>query len=210
MYAAEQDDVSTQGARTPDALETAATLLAQALEGAEALTEALERAELDSAPRLDHAAALLDEAADRHQRVGEHLKSLVEALGRARDRQLESASRLSARGAHLRAARESHEALSERFAALGAEARELDALLAGVLARRGKSDGAAVLEALDEALAKMSGVLQPARAVSSTAKAQGFGDLEREAARLGEQLAAAQEQLEQVRARLAAPSDPSR
>ncbi len=184
----------------PSLRESAAGLDAE-LEKFEALTRVVVHTALESHENLDLAADALRQAADSHERFGEHLKALIHAVERARDRQHHSATALNARGEELRKRREELGDLRERFAKLGEQARQLNGLVQWAGPNE-QPDRGEMLERVGAARTRIVKVIEGARELALLARAARALDLASEAESLEKQLESARRGLDELRDRL--------
>lgn len=178
--------------QAPDeaALVRAARELCEVIERVERLTDRAGEVKVSSRKRLTRAGELLDTAAQAHRDFGATLGALIEAVGGLRDRQNRSAEILSAVAQVVDQRRRECERLEQRFAALGEAAATIGAELAeaGAIDRDGGG-----IERLQAALpgirVKLADTLEQAATLTADARAADFGDLEKQAHAVRQQLA---------------------
>src|SRR2546425_7759575 len=110
-------------------LGAAAAALEAELRRFEQVAELAARLELKSQKNLERAARAAQDATEAQARVAERVRALVEEIGRARQRQESQAAQLEERARQIRSRRALLDALLARFASLGNEAAEVNALL---------------------------------------------------------------------------------
>src|SRR2546423_10987161 len=103
-------------------LGAAAAALEAELRRFEQVAELAARLELKSQKNLERAARAAQDAAEAQGRVGERVRTLVEEIARARERQEDQAKQLELRTPQIQARRERLDALPAPFARLGDEA----------------------------------------------------------------------------------------
>jgi chromosome segregation ATPase len=113
---------------TPKLVQAAEHLEAD-LSSFESLTARVTRMELTTHEEIRKAADILQKAADAHGSFVVHLRELIEAIDDLRSRQNASATRLSDCAGELDQRRLSYEALEQRFADLGTQAKEINELI---------------------------------------------------------------------------------
>src|SRR5712671_4325014 len=110
-------------------LGAAAAALEAELRRFEQVTDLAARLELKSQKNLERAAQAARDAADAQGRVADRVRALVEQIAHARQRQEAQAAQLEERARLIQSRRELLDALLARFARLGDEASEVNALL---------------------------------------------------------------------------------
>jgi chromosome segregation ATPase len=187
--------------QAPDeaALIRAARELCEAIERVERLTDRAGEVKVSSRKRLTRAGELLDTAAQAHRDFGGKLGALIEAVGGLRDRQNRSAETLSALAQEVDGRRRECEALEQRFAALG----EAAGAIGTELAEAGAIDqDAGGIERLQAALpgirVRLADALDQAASLTADAHAADFGDLEKQAHAVRQQLASLLDKLGQA------------
>jgi predicted urease superfamily metal-dependent hydrolase len=165
---------------------------AAALEGElrkfEQLADLATRLELKSQKNLERAARAAEEAADAQGRVAERVRALVEEIARARGRQESQARQLEERALEIGARREKLDALLARFAQLGNDAAEVNALL-----KQG--------ERVEEAEERLGRVADAAAELLRDAEQEGFEDAARQAESVRQQSLSARNKLKLLRER---------
>lgn len=182
-------------------LEAAASKMRQELERFERITEQLARGPANSQKTIDRGIEMVNEAADSHERFSGHLKSLIDAVANARDRQAASAETLRVRTKELVERRDTFVDVQKRFLVLGEEAKGLNAMVLELasVSIEGDQDAKALVEKLDEALEKMSSVHDRAKELMAVSKTEGLQDLEREADSLAQRVGSARNKMELLR-----------
>jgi chromosome segregation ATPase len=166
----------------------------------ETLTARVAKLELGSHKDILRAAEILGQAAESHKRFLEHLRALIAAIDDVRTRQNQSAASLSAHATLLDERRQTYEALQQRFAAIGAEAHEVNALIQQGMEARSEepAERDQSLARLRQARERLSGSAEAARALVADARAAELSDLERQADSLRQQLHALAKKLQRV------------
>lgn len=167
-------------------LGAAAAALEAELRRFEQLAELATRVDLKSQKNLERASRAAQDAADAQGRVNERVSGLVEEITRARERQEEQARQLAVRAGQIDERRQALEALLLRFAQLGNDAAEVNALL-----KQGGDVAAA-----EERLGTVAGV---AEELLREAERVGFEDAARQAESIRQQSLAARNKLKLLR-----------
>lgn len=167
-------------------LGAAAAALEAELRRFEQLAELATRVELKSQKNLERATRAANDAAQAQDRVSERVRTLVEEIARARERQEEQAKALGARAEEIQSRRQALEALLERFARLGTDASEVNDLL-----KQGGDVG--------EAERRLGSVAETAEEVLREAEREGFEDAVRQAESIRQQSLAARNKLKLLR-----------
>jgi chromosome segregation ATPase len=167
-------------------LGAAAAALEAELRRFEQLAELATRVELKSQKNLERATRAANDAAQAQDRVSERVRTLVEEIARARERQEEQAKALRARAEEIQSRRQALEALLERFARLGTDASEVNALL-----QQGGGVG--------EAERRLGSVAEAAEEVLREAERERFEDAVRQAESIRQQSLAARNKLKLLR-----------
>lgn len=167
-------------------LGVAAAALEAELRRFEQLAELATRVELKSQKNLERASRATQDAAEAQQRVDERVRGLVEEVARARQRQEEQARQLGERAAQIESRRRSLETLLARFARLGEDAAEVNALL--------KQGGDVA-----EAERRLASVADAAEEVLRESEREGFEDAVRQAESIRQQSLAARNKLKLLR-----------
>lgn len=203
LYGAARMGTKNGEGRAP--LTEAAAALEAELKRFEELSAAARKVPLDSEKNLGRAARALSETADSQERTAVLVRALVEAINRARDHQQQTAETLLARAEELKAQTENLEELLGRFKTLGADAREIQALVQQASERGAARDIDGALAVLDRAREKIDGIASRATDLAADAKQKGIADVEREADSLRQQLLAARNKLGLLQHGLAKP-----
>jgi hypothetical protein len=180
-------------ARAP--LTEAAAALEAELKRFEEMASAARKMPLDTEKNLGRAARALQETADAQERTADLVRALVGAINQARDQQQAQAEALLARAEELKAQTENLEELLARFKTLGADAREIQALVQLASQKGAAQDLPGALEILNQAREKIDAIAGSASELANDAKTKGIHDVEREADSLRQQLLAARNKL---------------
>jgi hypothetical protein len=167
-------------------LGAAAVALEAELRRFEQVAELAARLELKSQKNLERAARAAQDATEAQARVAERVRALVEEIGRARQRQESQAAQLEERARQIQSRRALLDALLARFASLGNEAAEVNALL-----QRGG--------AVDEAEQRLGRVAASAEELLRDAERDGFEDAVRQAESVHKQSLSARNKLKLLR-----------
>lgn len=167
-------------------LGAAAAALELELRRFEQVAELAVRLELKSQKNLERAARASQDAAEAQARVADRVRTLVDEIARARQRQEEQAAQLEERARQIQARREVLEALLARFARLGEDAGEVNALL--------KQGGR-----VDEAEERLGRVAEAAEELLRDAEREGFEDAVRQAESVQKQSLSARNKLKLLR-----------
>jgi len=167
-------------------LGAAAAALEAELRRFEQMAELAARLELKSQKNLERAARAAQDAAEAQARVAERVGALVEQIAGARQRQETQAAQLEERAREIQSRRELLDALLARFARLGDEAAEVNALL--------KQGGG-----VDEAEERLGRVAASAEELLRDAGRDGFEDAVRQAESVRQQSLSARNKLKLLR-----------
>jgi len=167
-------------------LGAAAAALEAELRRFEQVTDLAVRLELKSQKNLERAARAAQEATGAQTRVAEKVRALVEEIGRARQRQESQAAQLADRAREIQSRRAVLDALLARFAEVGNEAAEVNALL---------QKGGAVGEAEE----RLERVATSAEELLRDAERDGFEDAARQAESVYKQSLSARNRLKLLR-----------
>lgn len=180
-------------------LAAAALSLEQELRRFEELAAGVGRAPLNSQKGLEQAARATSDAAASQARFAEHLKSLVEAVNAARDRQAAAAATINARVVEIDARAAQFLELRERFAQLGARAAEVNVIMQRAASvKREPGDGSDRTElraSIAQALEGLGAVVDGAQQLMQDAREAEAHDLSREAESLRQQVLSARNKL---------------
>ena len=163
----------------------AAGQLQEALDELEKLTRRVVKQDLGTDAELTRAAELLVMSEQAHRAFLAHLASLAQAVETLRQRQNESARLCGERAELLDARRKRHDALAERFVAIGEGAD-----LSGLLHEHGD-----VARALEEAEQRLAGLVEQATGLFDEAREAELPELEKQAHAVRQQLAAMQRKI---------------
>ncbi len=182
--------------KIPSPLVAAAAALDDELRAYDDLAEEARRAPLNTEKGLERGLRAVRESTARNDSIQEKLRALVAQIEEARLRQVQSLETLLEAARAVQARSEQHEVLTQRFAALGAAASQVNALASEVSAKRaeGGSD-TEVLEGIGRMQKHMADVLAEAEAVSALATEQGWSDLSRQADAVRQQVLAVKNKL---------------
>lgn len=198
-----------RGAKVSELAAASAALEAELARYEEHAAEAL-RVPLTSEKNLARAARAMTEAADAQERVGDQVRAMVQAINVAREKQEATAQRLSARAQEVKGKADELHELTERFAGLGTEAKEINALMHEAAAIRNGEGGktqakvVVVVERLHVIHERMESVVGRAQDLSTSATAQGMVEVARQADALRQQVIAAKNKLTLLQKSLAA------
>ncbi len=177
------------------AIVRAAQGLSAAVDELDKRTRRVAKAELNNREGLVRAGELLQHAADGHADFLTRFDALSQAASELRERQNASATVLTNEVRRLDERRKVYSALEERFAALGQLAREIAASVKEI----DKPEERDKLGPIQERLAS---AVEDARSLANDAGAADFGDLERQAHAMRQQIQALHNRLEQLRGTL--------
>ena len=182
--------------KTVSPLVAAAAAVDDELRAYDELALEARRTKIDGEKGLRRVVAIVQESAGRNERIQERLRALVAEIEGARTRQVESLNTLleAARTVEVRA--KQHEALTQRFGALGDSAERVNALAIELSQRR--SDGAAdteLLERLQAIQLHMATVVAEAEALAARAADEHWPELARQADAVRQQVLAAKNKL---------------
>ena len=166
----------------------------------EELATGLARERLDTEKNLRRAAQALNALRDCDARLGEHVQALVAAIGAARERQQASAEVVQTQAERIRARGESLTALLTRWQALGEHAGEVNRMIQRLASEHRDENGTGESSPEHESAfadvdARLGRLADDAEGLSTTAEAEGFGDLGRQAESLRLQLLSARNKL---------------
>ncbi len=173
-------------------LAAAATAFEAELSRYEELTAELSRGSISSEKALTRAKKQLGESAECEERLGECLKAVITAMEGARGRQETCMEQGLAAAQRLQARAEKFFAFTERFAALGLRAREVNEPVAAVAARKSQGAPAAeLLAGLRDVLARTEGIIADAEGLARDAESADWSDISRAAESLKQQVQSA-------------------
>ncbi len=170
----------------------AATALEDELYSYDALAREADGATLNTEKGLARGIAMVQELPQRSERIQTRLRELVAEIETAQTRQIESSTVLLEAAKKVQARATQHNALLQRFAALGESARHANDLAAALTARR--TEGAneqELLAGLKEIQITMASTAAEAEALMVMAKEQDWPELARRADGLRQQVLAA-------------------
>jgi DNA repair exonuclease SbcCD ATPase subunit len=164
----------------------------------ETLTARVAKLELGSHKEILRAAELLGQAAESHKRFLEQLRSLIGAIDDVRSRQNQSAATLSAHATRLDERRMTYEQLQQRFASIGVDAHEVNALIQRAPPAETPEAREENLTRLRQARERLTASVDAARVLVADAREAQLSDLERQADALRQQLSALAKKLQHV------------
>jgi chromosome segregation ATPase len=180
-------------------LTEAAQALEVELRRYEELAVVLRRERLDTEKNLRRAAQALTALRESDARLGEHVQALVAAIGAARERQQANAEVVQAQANRIRERSESLTGLLGRWQTLGDDAGQVNRLIQRLATDRRESNGSGeasgLAAAFDEVDARLGQLAEDAQTLSTSAEAEGFADLGRQAESLRLQLLSARNKL---------------
>lgn len=179
---------------SPSPLVEAAARLDDELRQYEALTEEVGRAVIHSRKSLQRVAKMLQQAAECHERLMQHVASLSQVMTDTRGRQVSCAEKLVAAGGRIQERMAVFQGLMSRYDALGELSKTLNAG-ATELTGTGKADPQGTLAATAPLLERMEQAVAEASDLAEAAKAAEFEDLGREVDTVKQQLHSARNQL---------------
>jgi len=171
-----------------------------------ALAAGLRSTSLDSSHGLGRAADALKEVADCEEDLQSRARTLIAALGTAREAQEGQAELVRNRALEIQARSGEYAALLGRFEAIGVDAAELNAVTQRLASQRkigektadqGLSEGdvSSLLSELGEIEERMSAVVTTSEGLANDARSADFGDLHRKTDALRQQLLAARNRI---------------
>jgi hypothetical protein len=177
-------------------LVAAAAALDEELRAYDDLAEEAHHAPLTTEKGLERGLRAVRESTARNDSIQEKLRALVSQIEEARLRQVKSLETLLGAARAVQARSEQHAVLTQRFAALGVSAGQVNALANELSAKR--VDGASdteVLEGIGRMQKHMADVLAEAEALSALATEQEWSDLSRQADAVRQQVLAVKNKL---------------
>ena len=152
----------------------------------------LGRTTVRSQKTLQRTQRLLSDSADCEETLGTHLRTLLEAMNRARDTQQACMEQTLSAAQHLQQRANEFTALLERVAALGARARETSEPAAQALVQRSQGErGHVLLSSLEQLGDRMVGIIKEADLIAKDAEAGDWPDIARDVRSLKQQVEAA-------------------
>lgn len=170
----------------------AAAGLQGAVDELEKLTRRVLKQPLGSADELMKAGELLVKSEQAHREFLTRLTVLAQEVEDLRRRQNESARACGERAQLLDERKKRHDALAERFGAIGEGAREVQALVQGAA-------GQSAVGALEEADQRLASLVDEAGALFTEAREAELADLEKQAHAVKQQLTAMQKKIANLR-----------
>lgn len=184
-------------------LTTAAEALEAELRRYEELAVSLEREHLDSEKNLRRAAQALGALHDSDTRLSAHVGALLAAIAAARERQQAHADSVQQSAERIRQRSETLMALLARWEALGRAATEINQLVQRAAGEARDSNGTErkpeLGTAFQEVDDRLTGLAEEAQNLATTAAAEHFPDLTRQAEGLRAQVLAARNKLRLAR-----------
>jgi len=167
-----------------------------------ALAEGLRSTSLDSSHGLGRAADALKEVADCEEDLQTRARTLIAALGTAREAQEGQAELVRSRALEIQGRSGQYAALLGRFEAIGVDAAELNTVTQRLASRRklgdqGLSEGdvSSLLSELGEIEERMAGVITTSEGLANDARSADFDELHRKTDALRQQLLAARNRI---------------
>lgn len=167
-----------------------------------ALAEGLRASSLDSSHGLGRAADALKEVADCEEALQARARTLIAALGAAREAQEGQSQLVRSRALEIQERSERYAALLRRFEAIGVEAADLNTVTQRLASQRklgeqalSEGDVSSLLSELGEIEERMAGVVTTSEALAHDARSADFDDLHRKTDALRQQLLAARNRI---------------
>ena len=171
-----------------------------------ALAEGLRSTSLDSSHGLGRAADALKEVADCEEDLQVRARTLIAALGTAREAQEGQAELVRNRALEIQARSGEYAALLGRFEAIGVDAAELNTVTQRLASQRklgekigeqglNEGDVSTLLAELGEIEERMAGVVTTSEGLATDARSADFDDLHRKTDALRQQLLAARNRI---------------
>ena len=167
-----------------------------------ALAEGLRSAGLGSGHGLGRAADALKEVADCEEDLQTRARTLIGALGTAREAQERQTELVRSRALEIQARSGEYAALLGRFEAIGVDAAELNAVTQRLASQRklgeqglNEGDVSSLLSELDEIEERMATVIAGSEGLANDARSADFDDLHRKTDALRQQLLAARNRI---------------
>jgi len=188
--------MATAGKKGDSPLVAAAAAVDEELRAYDALAEEARRLDIEGEKSLRRATAIIQDSASRQDRIQERLRALVDEIEHARTRQVQSLTALLEAARTLEARTQQHDAILQRFAALGESARACNELAVSLSQRRaaGLSDGE-MLAGLVEIQTSMAAVVGEAEALTARAQTDRWPELARQVDSVRQQVLAAKNKL---------------
>lgn len=192
-------------------LTEAAQALEREIDRFEELAATARRIPLDTRRGVERAAKATTEAAEGQHQVNATLGALAAAITAARERHEANALALQARGEEIRVRAEEVSALYERYSALGDEGKIVNQMVQDAAASQRTAATPAEVRALVGEIegieARMTALVEVARALNLAATAASITDLADQTDALRQQVASARNKLGLLRKGLAAQLD---
>jgi len=184
-------------------LTAAASAVEQGLRRFEKLVETAKQTSLDSEKNLHKASQALEEIASSEEQLRTDLVALVQAVSDARERHEANAKHAQDVANELKTRTETFQSLLERYAALGKDAVDLNALAQRIIkpaegAQEEKTQPereAELVESLRTLEERMGNVADDAKRLVESARSDRFDDIARQADSLRQMLAAARNKM---------------
>jgi|SRR5580698_2390796 DNA repair exonuclease SbcCD ATPase subunit len=178
----------------PCSLLEAATRLEEELRRYEGLADEVSRGAIHSRKSLVRASRIMQDAADCHERMMQHVAALSQAMSETRARQQACAEKLVAAGGRVQERVTVLQSLLAQFDALGELSRSLNEHAAGIATSKEAPVGDA-LESSAQLLTRMQDAIEQATALADAARAAAFEDLTRDVDSVKQTLQSARNQL---------------
>ncbi|WP_242356359.1 MULTISPECIES: hypothetical protein [Anaeromyxobacter] len=182
-------------------LVAAATALEAELERIASVAREAQRLPLDSQRNVERTAEKLAELGAVDAKLGPLVQELMSAVSALVQGQHDQAVALAARAEEVRARREVLRELLGRYAGLGRDAQELNAMVQAFASGAQPGAGGAEPPSFDAVRETMTRLIGDAEAVARASVEQGFEDLSRQADGLRQQLLSARNKLNLLDAR---------
>lgn len=184
-------------------LVAAATSLDEELRRFEKLADNIRAAPFASQKNLERAAEILRDVSASDQELSNRVTVLVQAIARVRDRQQQQAELIQKRATELQERAQVFQSLIESYGTLGRQAAELNELLATTLGGQKHPQRTPELEAGLQTLAgRLTEVAASAEELAQRAEQVDFGDVQRMAESLRQQILSTKNKLNILRKQL--------
>ncbi|WP_242346198.1 hypothetical protein [Anaeromyxobacter terrae] len=189
------------GKKDPSPLVAAATALEEELERIASVAREAQRLPLDSQRNVERTAEKLADLGAVDAKLGPLVQQLMGAVSALVQGQHDQAVALAARAEEVRARREVLRELLGRYAGLGRDAQELNAMVQAFASGAQPGAGGTEPPSFDAVRETMTRLIGDAEAVARASVEQGFEDLSRQADGLRQQLLSARNKLNLLDAR---------
>jgi hypothetical protein len=187
---------------TMSPLVAAAEAFDESLRRFAALAESLRSTSLDSSHGLGRAADALKEVADCEEDLQARARTLIAALGTAREAQERQTELVRSRALEIQARSGEYATLLGRFEAIGVDAAELNTVTQRLASQRklgeqglNEGDVSSLLSELGEIEERMATVIASSEGLANDARSAEFDDLHRKTDALRQQLLAARNRI---------------